>query len=93
MLETWELVAILILLPLFGLVLRAHFIRHFRTLSGAIIGAVLGRIAYVYVSHMFGFRSEIAKLAIVIIGAYYFAGMSQLFFEKVFPNRPENKQP
>jgi len=85
MIRGYEIVLGISMILAFLFPLRPLLFRHFRTLAGAIIGLVIGRIAYVYLSQFFGFESEIVKLIVMFISASLFSEATREFLDKVFP--------
>jgi len=70
---------------------RPVLLKNFRTLVGAIVGLVVGRIAYVYISKYFGFQSEIVKFIVMLIMASLFSDASSEFLDKLFPKKTDKR--
>jgi len=89
MIRGYEIVLGIILMLALIFPLRPLFFRHFRTLLGALIGLIVGRIAYVYLSLFFGFESEIVKLVVMLLSASLFSEATRDLLDKVFPKNTE----
>jgi len=85
MIRGYEIVLGISMILAFLFPLRPVLFRHFRTLIGAFVGLVVGRIAYIYLSQFFGFESEVIKLMVMLIAASLFSEATREFLDKVFP--------
>lgn len=56
---------------------------------GALVGLVVGRIAYVYLCLFFGFKSEIVKMIVMLISVSLFSEAVGDLLGRVFPKNPE----
>jgi hypothetical protein len=85
MIRGYEIVLGILMTLAFLFPLRPLLFRHFRTLAGAIVGVVIGRVAYIYLCQFFGFESEVIKLVVMLIAASLFSEATREFLDKVFP--------
>ena len=85
MIRGYEIVLGILMTLAFLFPLRPLLFRHFRTLIGAFVGLVVGRIAYIYMCSFFGFESEIVKLIVMLISASLFSEAARELLDKVFP--------
>jgi hypothetical protein len=85
MIRGYEIVLGILMTLAFLFPLRPLLFRHFRTLIGALVGLVVGRIAYVYLSWFFGFENEIVKLICILISASLFSEATRDLLDKIFP--------
>jgi len=89
--EVWEIAVALVIVLAICFTFRAQFIKHYRTTIGCVAGAIIGRIAYAYISAFLGFYSPLIMIFSVIVGAFIFAGVSKDFFDRIFPEKPEGQ--
>ena len=85
MIRGYEIVLGISMILAFLFPLRPVLIKHFRTLTGALIGLVMGRVAYVYLCLFFGFESELVKLIVMLISASLFSEAVSDCLNKVLP--------
>ena len=85
MIRGYEIVLGISMILAFLFPLRPVLFRHFRTLIGAFVGLVVGRIAYIYLCLYFGFESEIVKLICMLVSASLFSEATRELLDKVFP--------
>lgn len=89
MIRGYEIVLGVSMILAFLFPLRPVLFKHFRTLMGALVGLVVGRIAYVYLCLFFGFKSEIVKMIVMLISVSLFSEAVGDLLGRVFPKNPE----
>jgi len=89
MIQGYEIVLGIVVILALLFPLRPLLFKHFRTLIGALIGLVIGRIAYIYLSQFFGFESEIVKLIAMLVSASLFSEATRDLLDKVFPQNTD----
>jgi len=79
MLQAWEIVFGVLLTLAILFPLRQRLSKYRLTITGILIGALVGRLFYIFIVAFFGFDSTLIKLLIMGVFAYLFVGVARDF--------------
>jgi hypothetical protein len=83
MLEAWEWILGAVMILAFAFPLRAIFFRHFASIVGFTIGAIAGRVFYIYLCRFFNIDNLLIKIFVILISGALFLGAVTEFIDKV----------
>jgi len=81
MLQAWEIVVAIIMIYLVAFPLRLRTQAHRVFIMGILLGAIIGRLFYIFLAEFFDFDSALIKIAVMGMFAFLFVGVCRDFIK------------